>query len=106
MSYGLGLCHTILFILNLFKIKKITKIKLHLISNILGFSLLLLPTILLNKSIWGILQRITHPLFGILITSIISFLVYIMLIFVFNILDRNGIKIYLKQFIKKNTTTK
>lgn len=105
MSYGFGICNTILFILNLYKIKKTTKLKSNTLINLLSYILILLPTILLDKSVYSILIRIIPPIYSIGITAICSIIIYLIFIFTFNILDRHSVKVYLMQFTKKSPST-
>ena len=103
MIWASGISTTILAILNIMKINKITNYKYNIINDFASHSLICIPIILLSKSLYNTLHVFLGTFLNLAITSIISVVFYFLFIFVFKLLDFKDIKKYVLK--KKLSTT-
>jgi O-antigen/teichoic acid export membrane protein len=96
-----GISTTILSVLNIIKIKKITNFKSSIIKTLFIHFLLCLPVILLTTLCYNALISYTNTFLSLAITSIISIITYIALLIVFGGFKIEIIKDYLSKFNNK-----
>lgn len=99
--FGSGLSSTILAILNIMKIKKLTNLKPNIIGPCISHILVSLPVILLINLLKNVLDNILTQFVSLGICSIVGVVSYITLLFVFNVLDIKIVKDYLLKFSNK-----
>lgn len=101
MLFGSGISYTILTLLNLIRIKKLTNLKSNILTQIIYSTLISLPVILLTKYTYNICISICNQFIGLMTAGIISAISYLLLIFVFGLLDTSSMKSILNKFKKK-----
>lgn len=101
MILGMGIGNTILAIINLWRIKKLTNYNSNIISKLTYQLLLNLPILTITKLSYNILCNYFNTFFTIIICCIISIISYIGILFVFNVLDFKSIKTFLSKLLKK-----
>ncbi len=92
MLYSIGISNIVLSILNIIKIKKLTKYSTRLSSKLLIQIMIMLPIILITTITYNWTFIITNRIISLIICSIISSIGYITLIFTFNVIDFKIIK--------------
>lgn len=98
-----GLSSTILAILNINKIRKITLYNTSISRPIIIHILLCLPTILLTQLSYNILITFLNTFFSIALAGILSVIAYISLLLIFGAFKISVIKDYFTKFTKKKT---
>lgn len=97
-----GLSSTLLSVLNINKIRKLTYYNFSISKPIIIHTLLCLPTMLLTQLTFNILITYLNTFFSIAITGILSVLIYLSLLLVFGAFELSVVKDYFNKFTKKN----
>ena len=95
LALGLGISSSITSYLNIIKIKKLLATKTSIIKTTIYHILLSLPSIMLTKYTYQILNRYVHSILAISISGIVSVISLLCLLFAFNIISIPTIKSYL-----------
>ena len=98
-----GISTTILSLMNLIRIKKLTGFKSNILKSITIHSLLCLPTILLTHFMYNICCNIFNTFISIFLVCAISVIAYLGLLLVFGAFEISIVKDYLNKFVKKKS---
>lgn len=104
MVVGMGLSNTILAILNLVKIHKLTGFQGNIISKLTIMLLINLPVITITRFTHNLVSNFCGTFISLCICGSLSIMGYFSLLFVFNILDFSSIKALFKKLSKKSQT--
>ena len=105
MLYGIGVSNIILAILNIIKIKKITKYNNSIIYKLFMQILITLPVLLITKLTYNWISLLMPKLISICICGLISCIAYIILIITFDVIDVKIIRNLLQRNVKNTQKT-
>lgn len=103
MLYGTGISTSILAILNIIKIRKLTNYNIKISKSLISHTLVSIPIILLNIQLFHFLDRFLSTFISFMICGVISVIFYFLLLIIFNIVEINNMKSYLSRYSKKTT---
>jgi len=101
MLFATGISSIVILLLNMYKLRKLLKIKTNILSLIISHSLITIPIILITTYSYNIFSHIFGSFITLIIVCVISVISFISLLFVFNILEFNKTKDMIIKFTKK-----
>lgn len=104
MVVGMGISNTILAMLNIWKIHKITNYKSNIILKLTKLLCINLPVIILIKLSYNLISSMCSTFISLIICGLLCVISYLTLLFVFNVFNFKNIKYSFKKYAKKSQT--
>jgi len=103
MAFGIGVSNIVLATLNFRKIKKLTNYESQIIKKLVVQLLIMLPIILITKLSYNWISLLFNKLITLILCGGISVISYIMLLFVFNIINYKSVTRFVSKTLKKKS---
>ena len=101
MAFSIGISNIVLSFLNFKKIKKLTNYSPRIFKKLTTFFLLIIPVLLITKFTFSWVILLTSDLASIIICGIVCVISYIMLLFVFNVINYRAVINFVSKNFKK-----